>query len=154
MKTFVIQPDNLRFTNFRKTLKALIKIRHLTQKQLAKELDITEYKMSDYCNGRQDPESYDLIKLANYFEISIESLLGQDEYLNRFITQQKSLENVFEKIPLSTVEKLIENKEVIIFKDGKQSYHEVFGIDLISKRIILEERTLRFEDYGKTWTTN
>ena len=138
-----------RVSTFPKTLKALIKFEHLTQRRLAEELDIKEYKMSDYCRGIQDPESQDLIKIANYFEISIESLLGRDNYLNHLFYQQRFSHIIFNDIPLHVIERLIQTQEVYIYKTYK--YEEVIDIDIIHKKIVLKDKSLNFKDYGKVW---
>ena len=49
---------------------------HLTQAQLAKELDITQSSYSYYEIGRRDIPTETLIKLAKYFNTSVDYLLG------------------------------------------------------------------------------
>ena len=138
-------------SNFQTTLKTLIDLYNTTQRQLAKTLDISEYKMSDYCTGKQEPDIKDLIKIANYFEISIESLLGQNNYINGYVSYYNTFKKVFPGLSLTTIQQLIDTREIYIFKTNE--YQEVIDIDIIHKKVKLKERTLRFKDYGKKWTT-
>lgn len=49
-----------------------------TQKEIALDLKISQSKLSCYLNGRGEP-SYDfLIKIADYFNVSIDYLLGHE----------------------------------------------------------------------------
>ena len=54
----------------------LIKERKITQYRLAKDLAISDGLISDWKNGRSSPTSERLIKLAKYFNVSTDYLLG------------------------------------------------------------------------------
>lgn len=55
--------------NLRKNLK-------ITQKELAKELSITRSAYNHYELGNYEPDIKTLIKLANYFNVSVDYIVG------------------------------------------------------------------------------
>ena len=56
-------------------LKELRKAKHLTQDQLAEQLGVKKHNLSDWEVGRSDPSIDHLIKIADYFNLSIQSIL-------------------------------------------------------------------------------
>lgn len=65
-------------TYFGKNLKNLRKVKGLTQKDLADDLKITFNQISDWEIGRSNPDIEILEKLAEYFNVSVDSLLGRE----------------------------------------------------------------------------
>ena len=51
--------------------------RDLRQSDLAKETGIDQRTISNYETGKSNPDSYALIKLAEYFGVSIDYLVGR-----------------------------------------------------------------------------
>lgn len=51
----------------------------LTQEQLAKQLNITRSALANYENGFREPGYEILIIMANYFDISLDYLLGRSD---------------------------------------------------------------------------
>ncbi len=74
------------------------RIRHLTQDQLAKKLNIERYRIADWEQGRSQPSINNLIDLADALDVSFLELIDIDD-INKNI--KKSSE---EKI-LSTIRK-------------------------------------------------
>ena len=64
---------------FSERLKELRKERNLTQKQLAIELSVSEDCIYNWERGRSEPSIVDLINLSNYFNITIDYLVGKVE---------------------------------------------------------------------------
>ncbi len=56
------------------------KLNKLTQRQLADYLQITQPSYIRYENGSAQPSFENLVKLADYFDVSIDYLLGRIEY--------------------------------------------------------------------------
>ncbi len=56
------------------------KLNNLTQCQIAKQLNITQPSYIRYENGSSEPSIDTLIKLANLFDVSIDYLVGREEY--------------------------------------------------------------------------
>lgn len=62
-----------RLTNLRKNLK-------LTQQELADKLGISRAALSHYEKDRRDPDSDTLIKLSDFFEVTIDYLLKGEDF--------------------------------------------------------------------------
>lgn len=61
---------------FNERLKELRESKNLTQTQLAKDLFIDQRSISFYEIGKYEPNLDTLIKIAKYFEVSTDYLLG------------------------------------------------------------------------------
>lgn len=57
-------------------LKELRKNKKITQEKLAEELDISRSKVSSWETNKRDMTITDAVKLANYYEISLDNLLN------------------------------------------------------------------------------
>lgn len=60
---------------FATTLRQLIEERNVTQGDIAAVTGVTRQTVSQYCNGISEPGYDTLIKIANYFDVSIDYLL-------------------------------------------------------------------------------
>lgn len=61
-------------------MKNLVELRNskdLSQRQIAKDLGITDKAYWSYENGRTEPNIETLIKLADYFDVSLDYLCGR-----------------------------------------------------------------------------
>ncbi len=61
---------------FHEKLRLLIEERNMTQKQLAKDLNIAPSTMGGYVQGSSEPDFETLKKLADYFMVSTDYLLS------------------------------------------------------------------------------
>ena len=139
-----------RIVDFPLILKSLIKDNSLTQKRLASLLAIPEFKMSDYVRRIQEPSIEDLVKLSNFFNISIDTLLGQNKHFNKYLINSLYMKEVI-ILPIDVLDYIIAKKEVWVYADSTP--YEIININLFNKTIELKHRTLKFKDYGKIWTT-
>ena len=62
----------------RMRIKELIKNSGKTQKMIAKDLGITPNSLCNYSAGTREPDHEMLIKIAKYFNVSVDYLLGND----------------------------------------------------------------------------
>ena len=62
-----------------KRLKELRKQRHLSQVRLAIELNMNQNTISRYETGEHEADYQTLIAIADYFDVSIDYLLGRTE---------------------------------------------------------------------------
>lgn len=62
---------------FNEILKTLRNEKKLTQKALSKEINVSEDCIYFWEKGRSEPCIIDLINLANYFNVSIDYLVGR-----------------------------------------------------------------------------
>ncbi|MGL4875142.1 MAG: helix-turn-helix domain-containing protein [Clostridium sp.] len=72
---------------FANNLKKLRKEKKLTQKQLGDLLFIDDTSISKYENAKAMPENELLQKIADFFEVSIDYLLGRTEDKNNSVIQ-------------------------------------------------------------------
>ena len=56
--------------------------RGIQQKDLASTLGIGANTLSQYENGKREPDNNTLVQLADYFNVSVDYLLGRDEIKN------------------------------------------------------------------------
>lgn len=65
--------------DFSGQLLALRKQRGLTQKQLAADVGLSELAIQNYESGRRKPAFDALIALADYFDVSLDYLVGRSD---------------------------------------------------------------------------
>ena len=70
---------NMAVRRFSATLYGLIKGRNMSCEQVAKEIGISRQTISNYINGRQMPTSAYAKRIADYFGVSIDSLINNSE---------------------------------------------------------------------------
>lgn len=68
--------------NFKNNLKFLRRQNNLTQKSLGAAMGYGYTAISNYENGRNEPSINDLIKLADYFNVSVDFLIGHESKIN------------------------------------------------------------------------
>lgn len=59
-------------------LKELLDAMGLPQKRVAYDLRMSEQTLSNYVNGKREPDYATLMKIADYFHVSTDYLLGHD----------------------------------------------------------------------------
>ena len=62
-----------------KNIRQLMTAEHLTQMQLAKCLNVGQSTISEWLSGKNEPSIESLWKLADYFDVSIDCLVGRKE---------------------------------------------------------------------------
>jgi len=65
---------------FGKILKQLRQERNLSQRKLAEELGFSNQTVSFWEIGRREPDLDTLTKIADYFEVSTDFLLGRKDF--------------------------------------------------------------------------
>jgi transcriptional regulator with XRE-family HTH domain len=87
-------------------LKELRKNRGLTQKELSEKLKIGQATIAGYENGSREPHIYSLIAYANFFECSVDYLLGREDDFGNVTVQKKTELTEDEKELLEVFRKL------------------------------------------------
>ncbi len=72
------------------------RIRHYTQEQLARKLNVERYRIADWEQGRSQPSIENLIKISEELNVSLNELLDIDD-LNKNI-EKSSNEKILIKI--------------------------------------------------------
>lgn len=60
-------------------IKDLMKSEKLTQMQLAHALEVGQSSISDWLNAKSEPSIENLWKLADFFDVSVDYLIGRKE---------------------------------------------------------------------------
>lgn len=65
---------------FYENLNALLREDRISMYRLAKDLKFSQQTVSNWCYGISEPKLSQLVKLADYFEVSIDHLAGRKDY--------------------------------------------------------------------------
>ena len=60
-------------------IRELRKARRITQLKMALDLDMSQNTISRYESGEREPGIAELIRIADYFRVSIDSLVGRTD---------------------------------------------------------------------------
>lgn len=80
--------------NIGERIKLLLSESNIEQKDLAESLNLTQASMSRWVKGTRIPKTEALCAIADYFDVSVDWLLGRSEYRNYhgFISGDDALE--------------------------------------------------------------
>ena len=83
--------------NFHKRLRDLIEENDITQKKLAADLNIAASTVSSYVQGVREPDFSILLRLADYFHVSTDYLLGLSDNVSLDISHltEKEIQLVY-----------------------------------------------------------
>ncbi|AEI45231.1 transcriptional regulator, XRE family [Paenibacillus mucilaginosus KNP414] len=87
----------------------------MTQEELSIKLDISRASLSHYEKNRREPDYDTLLKIANYFKVSIDYLLGRTQDPEMVLDQQ--VRQFVESLELSD-DRILQHFSLTI--DGKQ----------------------------------
>ncbi len=79
--------------------------KNITQRQLAETIGVKNYTVGNWEQGRVKPDIGDLIALANYFECSVDYLIGREDdfgnivLLSRISDDQTKLLGLYSRLP-------------------------------------------------------
>lgn len=96
--------------SFRHRLKSLRKEKNVTQAQIAAILDYGYTAVANYEAGKNEPSIENLIRIADFFGVSLDYLVGRSEVKNELESQEqitKFLER-YDHITLAEVIRLLE----------------------------------------------
>ncbi|KHO63394.1 SOS-response transcriptional repressors (RecA-mediated autopeptidases) [Thermoanaerobacter sp. YS13] len=107
----------------------------ISQNELAKALGLTQQAISAYENGLREPDLETLNKIANYFNVSIDYLLGRTDIRNSDILTKAGLVE-FDKsktVPIPII------GSVRAGTNGILAYEEILGVENVEQDIIKDE---------------
>ncbi len=67
--------------NFNERLKELRTERNITQQELGKLVNMSKMAISHWEKGHSEPSISQLIILSNYFEVSVDYLIGKTDFI-------------------------------------------------------------------------
>ena len=117
--------------SFIKKLSILLEEKNITQRELADKINVTEVTISRYLSGERSPRIEIVNKIAEYFDVSIDYLLGVSDIRNPVVEAYKDL---------------LERKA--IQEKGKEEL--VIGLSRENKDVLTEEdkeEITRFAEY-------
>ena len=127
-------------------LKDLRYQKEITQEELGKVLNKTKNNISQYETGKRQPDNETLIKISEYFQVSLDYLLGKtdiknftsDDELKKLIIQSNinDTDNDIRNSLISMKEKLSNSNE--IFVDGTTLSDSHKNMLLSAINVILE----------------
>lgn len=80
-------------------LKEIRESRHITQRQLAKALQVSHTTISNWEAGVRQPDLDSIVHIADYFDISLDFLLGRN-FKNRLYNQDNYVFNRDQLMPI------------------------------------------------------
>ena len=93
-------------------LKQLRKENKKTQQQVATYLNVSQVAYSKYENGKAEPSFDVLSKLADYFNVSIDTLIGRKSE-KRLSEKQNQLLQLLQQLDSDEMEKIIDYASLI-----------------------------------------
>lgn len=104
-KTLNVSIDHLicgepfeQYSTFENNLKSLRKSKDLTQKQLAEKINVTHVSISGYESGNRTPDLDTLKVIADYFDVSIDYLLGRHSKFNKLNMSNSKLTDFYDEM--------------------------------------------------------
>lgn len=117
-----------------KILKELRLSKSLTQENLGSILNKTKNNISQYETNKREPDNKTLKKLSDYFNVSIDYLLGKSQIKNPYKNYQ--IKNSMQKIPQKFTDPVAARKYV--------SKHEIFVTNEFKPEKMTDEEILDF----------
>lgn len=106
--------------NLGETLKKLLEQYHISQKKLAEDLFITPSTLGNYIQNTREPDYSTLIKIADYFHVTTDFLLGHNT--NEHLTHEEMLLiNTFRALTEEQKEFYIEQGKIFINQNNKKT---------------------------------
>ncbi len=101
---------------FSERLKYLRKIKGITQVELSKHLGYGYTAISNYENAKHQPDYDTLMKIAEYFGVSVDFLVGYDDFMERTdcILEEIKLLKKYRKLSLEEKQIVLQLIEMLI----------------------------------------
>lgn len=100
-------------------LKLLLEQHDMTQKQLAQELDITPAALGNYIHDLREPDYTTLVKIAEFFHVSIDYLLDY-QYNFELTLDEEVLLQIFRSLTNEQKEFYLEQGKIFIKQNKRK----------------------------------
>ncbi|WP_299625177.1 helix-turn-helix domain-containing protein [uncultured Tenacibaculum sp.] len=124
---------------FGRNIKKIRGVKGLSQKSFAELFDLKRATLGAYEEGRSEPKIDTIIKIANYFSISIDSLLTSDLTVNELLRFKEDLILTVDNLEKETLAVIPYVSEQKITKYGKHYNNAKFIEDLPKLSLPVEE---------------
>ncbi len=140
---------------FNQRFKELKTEKNIMLKDLASDLGYSSSKLSYYLNGNNEPSYDELIKISNYFGVSIEYMLGVSPYRTKeqeYSTRKQELENstINDTVYDLVVKMQYVLDELYIYENEHAQYHAYSRMLLLYKVL---NQYLEFCEYASLNTS-
>lgn len=103
------------------TLREMLEQHNLTQKELAAQLAITPSALGNYIQGTREPDYRTLIKIADYFHVTTDFLLGHRVEPNSLTYSEELLLRLFRTLNKDQQEFYLEQGKIFIRQNNKKT---------------------------------
>lgn len=106
---------------FPERLKELRKDKQITQKELAIFLNLTANCICEWEKGRSEPNSGTLLELSNFFNVSVDYLLGREDDLGNVVLHSDPADILTkdEKRLIAAYRKLVPNMKTFLLNNAE-----------------------------------
>lgn len=101
------------------TLKELLSIHEMTQKQLAEVLDLSPSALGNYIQGTREPDYDTLIRIADYFHVTTDFLLRND-HNTKLSQDEEMLLHIFRSLTGEQQDFYLEQGQIFIRQNKKK----------------------------------
>lgn len=130
-------------------IKSLREERKITQQELAQYLGVTQKTISNYEKGERSPDPETLKKIADYFDVTVDYLLGRSNHRKLTRRDERDIEKIIEE-----TRQRIENTEGLML-DGEILSQDDVDTIINAMRVGLEMAKVRNkEKYGRKKKNN
>ena len=103
------------------TLRNLIEQQGITQKELAAKLSITPSALGNYVQNTREPDYHTLIKIADYFQVSTDCLLGHNAPRQNLSQEEEMLLRIFRSLNDDQREIYLEQGKIFMKQNNKKT---------------------------------
>lgn len=102
-----------------KNIKELLEKYDMTQKKLAEELDLTPATLGNYIRNIREPDYNTLIRIADYFDVSIDFLLDHNKE-SKLTHEEEILLHLFRSLTAEQKEFYLEQGKIFMKQNNKK----------------------------------
>lgn len=107
--------------NLGETLRNLIEQQGITQKELAIKLSITPSALGNYVQNTREPDYNTLVKIADYFQVSTDCLLGYNTLGQKLSHEEEILLHIFRSLTEDQKEIYLEQGKIFVKQNNKKT---------------------------------
>lgn len=122
----------------------LIKEKKVTKYRVAKDCGLNINIFAFWESGRQKPSLDALIKIANYFNVSLDYLVGREILDKQDISNNATISPVFNRFCKLTE---IQQAKVMAYMDGLESLENTFNTRQIISNIVNDTPSVKKENH-------
>ncbi len=101
-------------------LRELLEQHEMTQKQFAKELDITPAALGNYIRNLREPDYNTLIRIADFFNVSVDFLLNHHVETLKTTHDEDILLNIFRSLSMEQRDLYLEQGKLLVKYNSKK----------------------------------